>query len=457
MNLILVTIDCLRADRLGCLGYPKKITPNLDDLANGGVLFTQAISVGSWTATSFISLFTSTYPFMYGGQLYITLLRNTLAQVLKEAGYHTAGFHPNPLLSSYNGYHKGFDTFDDNITNQKSSKSLMRKPKELVKRIIGTKGYLYEFAARIYLAMAGNPYTSAEALNSKAVRWLSSQRGRFFLWLHYMDCHVPYLLPSKSISPLERYSILRLQSKAHNSPGGLSPQELNKFVALYDAKISYVDEAIGSFLNMLKQMNIMDNTFVIMTADHGEQFKEHGDTGHGVHLYDELLHVPLIIDGPGLENQVINQQVSLLDLAPTILDILGIKKPKTFLGRSLLPLMKGKGDFGNLPVFSEDANTQRDFNGMKPKIDSSQGKKISLRTGKYKYIYTQGNQDELYDLENDPQETHNIISVEPETAMELRTKIMAHIEFEGKSMSVEKERIKTKIRMLKGGGKLGLA
>ena len=112
---------------------------------------------------------------MYDGQLHITNSRNTLVQALKEHGYNTAGFHPNPLLSSYNGYHKGFDTFDDNITNQKIHKSLLRKPKELVKRIIGTKGKLYEFAAQTYLAMSGNPYPSAEALNEQAVRWLSGK------------------------------------------------------------------------------------------------------------------------------------------------------------------------------------------------------------------------------------------------------------------------------------------
>lgn len=444
----------MRADRLGCLGYSKKITPNLDYLASAGALFTQAISVGSWTAPSFISMFTSTYPLMYGGRLYITNSRTTLAQVLKEHGYHTAGFHSNPLMSSYNGYHKGFDTFDDNITNQKSYKSLMRKPKDLVKRIIGTNSKLYEFAARPYLAMAGNPYPSAKALNEQAVWWLNDKPNNFFLWIHYMDCHVPYLPASRFTSPLKRYRVLSLHRKAHHSPDSLSPQELNRFIDLYDAKVSYVEQAIGSFLHVLKGSNILDNTFVIITADHGEQFREHGNTGHGIHLYDELIHVPLIIAGPGLESRVINQQVSLLDLAPTILDMLNVEKPKAFLGRSLLPLITGKTKLGDLTAITEDANMESGFTGIRPRADLSKGKKISLRTGRYKYVYIRDNQDELYNLESDPKEVQNIVDVEPAIATELRNRIMAHIEFEDKSTPSEEELIKAKIRMLKGGRKI---
>ena len=132
MNLILVTIDCLRADHLSCLGYFKKATPNLDYLASGGVLFSQAISVGSGTTPAFMAIFTSTYPLMYGGQLYITNQRTTLAQVLKEHGFHTAAFHSNPWLSSFYGYHKGFDTFDDSIQRSRG-KNLLGRAKELAR------------------------------------------------------------------------------------------------------------------------------------------------------------------------------------------------------------------------------------------------------------------------------------------------------------------------------------
>ncbi len=459
MNLILITIDCLRVDRLSCLGYSKKTTPNLDDLASAGALFTQAISVGPGTATSFKAMFTSTYPLMYGGQLYITSSRTTLAQVLREQGYQTAAFHSNPWLSSYFGYHKGFDTFDDSIRGS-SYHSLLNKLKELVKRIVGEEGRLYELLAHVYvIIMVGNPHAKAEVLNKQAISWLHEHPNNFFLWMHYMDCHEPYLPSSGFTSPLKNYRILELLRKARNSPGSLSPQEVSELIDLYDAEISYVDEAIGSLFRTLIRSNILDDTFVIITADHGQQFMEHGRHGHSHYVYDELIRVPLIIVGPGLEGQVISQQVSLLDLAPTILDMLNIEKPRSFLGNSLLPLMRGnRPKAGNSETISEtDATTPTPLAkvgaGVKPQLYANH-RRISLRTGKWKYIYTEGEQDELYCLEDDPKETQNIIDIKPEIATELRTRIMAHIEFEEKSVPSEEELIKAKIRKLKGSGKL---
>ena len=152
LNVLLVTLDTTRADRIGIYGHVLAKTPNLDDLASGCALFTQATSVGPGTQPSFIALFTSTYPLMYGGQLYITSWRTTLAQVLKEHGYHTAAFHSNPTLSSYFGYHTGFDTFDDSY-QKRHYQGLLSKPKELAKRIIGS-GRLYEFLLPIYLTLS---------------------------------------------------------------------------------------------------------------------------------------------------------------------------------------------------------------------------------------------------------------------------------------------------------------
>ena len=458
MNLILITIDCLRADRLSCLGYSKQTTPNLDRLASAGVLFPQAISVGATTPPSFVSLFTSTYPLMYGAKLYITDSRTPVAQVLKEHGYHTAGIHSNPWLSPYFGYHRGFDTFDDSY-QKRHHQSLLSKPRELVKRIIGAEGRLYEFLFPIYLTlMRGAYYTKAEVINRKVISWLQANgRENFFLWVHYMDAHEPYLPPSRFISPLKKYRILELDRKARSSPGRLLPRQVNEFMSIYDSKVSYVDEMIGSLLHTVEQSSISDNTFVVVTADHGQQFLEHGRYGHRHYLYDELIRVPLIIAGPGLESQVIGQQVSLLDLAPTILDMLEIEKPRAFLGNSLLPLISRKGArAGNSEAISETDTTTllvRASTRWKPRFDANH-RRISLRTGKWKYIYTEAEEDELYHLEDDPKETQNVIDIEPEIATELRAKIMAHIEFEEKSAPSEEELIKAKVRKLKGSGSI---
>ena len=453
MNLILITIDCLRADHLSCLGYSKKTSPNLDYLASTGVLFSQAISVASSTPPSFISLFTSTYPLMYGGQVYVTDLRTTLAQVLRDHGYHTAGFHSNPWLASLYGYHRGFDNFDDD-TQKLSYQSLLSRPREAVKRLIGTTGRLYDFLSKMYVALVPpSPCCKAEVLNKRAISWLCDNASDFFLWLHYMDVHEPYLPSSRFTSALKRAHILELQRRADHSPASLSSEEVNELIDLYDTQIGYVDEMIGSLLHTLKQKNVLDNTFVIVTADHGQQFREHGGYLHGLHLYDEVIHVPLIVAGPGLGRQVIGQQVSLLGLAPTILEILEIDKPKAFLGESLAPLLMGTTKVGALTAISEEGRTKRGYDMRRPRLCASR-RKISFRTGKWKYIYTEGKQGELYALEDDPKETQNLIDVSPEIAAELRASVMDHIQFEDKSTPGEEERVKEKIRRLKGSGKI---
>jgi len=387
----------------------------------------------------------------------MTNSRTTVAQVLKEHGYHTAAFHTNPWVSSLFGYKKGFDTFDDGIQKWRVE-SLLSKPKELAERMIGTTGRFFQVLSRIYAVLLATYFISkAEVLNKKAISWLHGNPNNFFLWIHYMDCHEPYL-PSQGIpSPFKREHIGKLFRKTSNHPRSLSPGKLNELIHLYDSKVSYVDEMIGSLLRILRTSNILDNTFVIVTADHGQQLGEHGSVGHGGWLYDELIYVRLIITGPGLESEVIGQQVSLLDLAPTILDMLKIEKPQAFLGNSLLPLISGnRARAGNSEAISEtDTITaiNRVSAGIRPQLDANH-RRISLRTGKWKYIYTEGEQNELYDLENDPKETQTIIEIKPEIATELRTKIMAHIEFEDKSTPVEEELIKAKIRKLKASGKL---
>jgi len=453
MNLILITIDSLRADHVSCLGYSKKTTPNLDYLSSNSALFSQAISVGPGTPEAFIPILTSTYPQMYGGELYITNRRTTVAQVLKEHGYHTAAFHSNPFLSPYLGYHKGFDTFDDSI-QKGGHESLASRTEELARSIMGTKSKLYKVLVQIYAAtVTAKPCIKAEVLNKKAISWLYDNPNNFFLWMHYMDVHGPYYSRRRIISPFERLRVYNLNNK--KTP---TPEEINELIDLYDGEINYVDEMIGSFLRILKQSHILENTFVIITADHGDEFMEHGHFGHYAFLYDELIRVPLIIIGPELEGQVISQQVSLLDLAPTMLDMFKIEKPKAFLGNSLLPLVRGnRAKARNAEAISEtseiDVTMKQRSMPSKLRLDANR-RIISLRTGKWKYIYAKGKRDELYDLEDDPKETQNIIDIKPEIAAELRAKIMAHIEFEDKSTPSEEEIIKEKVKRLKGSGRI---
>jgi len=461
-NVILITIDCLRADHMSCMGYPKKTTPNLDSLSDEGILFTQSISVSTWTPASFISILTSTYPFMYGGYVYPSEERTMISEVLKRNGYTTAAFHSNPWLSRFFNYDKGFDTFYDSINisaggrDEVKSLNLKTKLKRVID-VIDKNIKLYKFFSEVYATFKslGVPYTKAEALNKKAISWLSNHRDNFFLWIHYMDVHEPHV-PPKGYSSVSRKEMWELNRKISQNLGDIAKNDLERVVDLYDAEIKYVDYAIKSLLDWLEQEQILSDTFVIITADHGQQFMEHGGFGHGLFLYDELVHVPLIIVGPGIKNRVIREQISLIDLAPTVLDLLGIKKPQNFIGNSLLPLMKGMKVKPTDAISEEgrDKRTAASFNKKEAVFDPKK-RKIAYRADGYKYIYTENGLDEFYDLRTDPKETRNLVGLEVEKARKFRSKIIEHIQMEEKSKdSFEKEEIKNEIRKLKKEGKI---
>jgi arylsulfatase A-like enzyme len=444
MNLLLITIDALRADHLTCLGYSRKITPNLDYFADNGVLFTQAISTSHMTPTSFVSMLTSTFPLMNGGWFDISKRGITLPLVLKAHGYHIAAFLSNPWLTSHYGYHKGFDVFDNSISE---SGMVMKVLGKLIRKHI----------------QVTPPFAKAQELNKKGIKWLHDNRDNFFLWLHYMDVHGPYGLLRNSISLYRSLLRMRVNQalgrstyRAMKSNSLMPKGGINRFIDLYDAQIRYVDKMFGYLLHKLMELDILKDTLVVVTADHGQQFMEHGYYGHHSGLYDELIHVPLIIIGPRLKSQIITQQVSLLDLAPTILDMAGIEKPKAFLGDSLLGLMRGSSsEGGRLGAISETdvpLGMSR-LRGNQKRLDAKL-RVISFRTDKWKYIYTEGGQDELYCLSTDPGERENLIDVEPEVATELRSKIVAHIQFEERKALKNDGTIRAKIRKLKDSGKI---
>jgi len=373
---------------------------------------------------------------MHGTRLYVTESTTTLAQVLKDHDYRTAAYHANPWISSFYGYEKGFETFDDGV-GKWSIESHLSKAQTSVKRVIGTSGSLYKFLRQRYTEFRFARYMSkhdSTTLNRKAMSWLRDNSNTFFLWIHYMDVHEPYLPASRFASLLRGYGIVRLNAIAQYSPDRLSPRGVRKLTELYDANLRHIDRQISSLLSRLRQSNIL-----------------------GYYVYDELIHVPLIIAGPGVKAQVITEQVTLLDLAPTILDMLKIEKPKAFLGKSLLPLMNGnkvKGA-GSQAISEADTASPRKAATVdkKPRLDAKH-RRIALRAGKWKYIYTEGGQDELYCLAEDPGETKNIIDAKPQVAADLRAKIMAHIQFEEKSNRSEEGLIKARIGKLRSTGKI---
>lgn len=455
MNIILITVDCLRADHLSSLGYAEKTTPNLDRFAKEGVLFTRAFSFGSCTPTSVVPLLLSSPAVMYylhgstkTGDAWLDRYRETVRMLnglkislpgaLRMQGYETAAFHSNTFLSRYYGFGEGFSHFDDSFSTYGVKKHSKMREKGRVMLIRNRT--LYKLARRIYSLIYSNavPYERAGTINEKVVSWLKMKKpDKFFVWIHYMDAHVPYKPPKDFRPPISSVKMSNLSRKIMNKED-ISDSELKQLMELYNGGIKYVDHEIKHLIDELDEMKILEDTIIIITADHGEEFGEHEGFIHSpVKLYDELIHVPLIIHNSGYCG-TIDEPVSLIDIAPTIMDVLNLPNVKTFQGKSLIPIINGKGNYG---IVSE---------GLEP----DGGKMVvAYRTKGWKCILDEvRNKKELYNIEEDPKETNNLYEVKRDIAEDLESKILVHISHQRKlvGMDVERERIR---RRIKGKGR----
>ncbi|MFX0196616.1 MAG: sulfatase [Candidatus Hodarchaeota archaeon] len=448
LNVILITIDALRADHLGCYGYYRNTSPNIDKLASNGVLFSQAIANGGGTPEAFPSILASVPPPMHHEECGSIIKENvTITEILRMNGYKTAGFHSNPYLSSFFHYDKGFDTFDDSMAlagfvQREQIKGMMSITGNSFFRLLGT---IVDF-----LVIVSPPIIRAEQITNKAISWLRGNANKFFLWLHYMDVHHPYMPPPKFRRqfydrPLNRFQMLKLYNKISRKPDTISSNDLERLIGLYDASIKYVDNSIGLLFRELEER--LDNTLIIVTADHGEALGEQGRFRHGF-LYEGVVRVPLVITAPHIFKSIrVKNQVSSLSITPTIINILNLEKVKSFQGESLLPVIRSEKSTTE-PVISVVLNYpagQRMF---------------SCRTEESKYIYTErinkGEKTvcrEFYILENDPGEERNLWKQHRKKAQEFETRILNHTskvaqERVEKRTIQEKERIALKIKNL---------
>ena len=463
-SVILITVDCLRSDHLGCYGYHRNTSPNIDNLASKGALFLEAISNGGYTPDSFPSILASQLPPLSLDEYRRIMQRSpTLAGVLRQAGYRTAAFHSNPFLAECFHYDNGFDVFEDslgifnNLQRRRIKLRLIRKSRG-INRLRNTLGALLNL---LLFSLGKQREVTAGKLTSRLLSWLDSCRDSCFLWSHYMDVHNPYLPPSKYVRQLlkrriSRRRMIRLHSKQMKAfkladirqAEWLSAADIDDLADLYDANIRYVDDNIGRFLESLGSR--LENSIIIITADHGDAFGEHGSLGHTSTLYEELVHVPLIMVGPGIKaGTVIREPVELMSLAPTVTDLLALGSVDGFRGRSLLPLMKGakitaKGTISTRQV---PENNQR---------------LISYRTLEWKYIRTECLDEadtilseEVYDLRNDPREEHNLCDSEAGEVKAFKLEAAAKVlEFKQlkreDEIAYEKERIRAKLRRIPG-------
>ena len=407
-NIILIVLDTLRADALGCYGYERKVSPHIDKLAadSHAVIFKNAFSSSPWTTPSHANLFTSKYLFldMAYEKKYLPQNETTLAEVLHYNGYSTVAFTGGGWISYKLGFDRGFELYSDTTAEGKIE--------------------------RVY---------------QDSINWLENNSNkRFFLFFHTYEVHTPYKRTqfAKNLNPgriPEEYqsNFYYGDQNLRNMVSSATKEEKDYIRALYDGGVQVADKYLALLFEKLKELKLFDNTVIIITSDHGEEFWEHFDLGgtHGYSLYNEMLHVPLIIYAPHLnvKKKLIISNVSLIDLFPTILDIAGIRDfdKQTIMGKSLLPLIKREERTKANILFSE------------LKHESSRIRLQSIIADKYKYIYSLdgelerifegfkvniGNKEKLFNLEYDPQERHNTLTLESELAKTARVQLKAFIE-----------------------------
>lgn len=428
-NIVFILVDTLRADRLGVYGHPGKLTPAMDALAAEGTRFERCQSAASWTLPSIASIFSSYYPSVHKATDYkkVEALRkggeggadetqisifsdefDTLAEILAANGYDTAGFSLNPFIQAKYGFSQGFSFFADGVKENGA---------------IGS------------------------AANHDAIAWLDEKRNKgkpFFLYMHYMDCHGPYDAPAKYVDPLmqameanskktkltpiqiqmlrDHPTIPELRNYLRRKPPiGSDPTRYERlkdyqeyWIAGYEAGVREQDDYIAELFDGLRKRGLWDETFVILTADHGEAFAEHNYWEHGPGLHQHQVSVPLILRWPGMlpKSRTIAGTVRTIDIMPTILAQVGIEW-KSGQGTSLLPAIgMGKTNVTEV-IYSESAKT--------PDWDQD-----AILTGNWKLIRYQPTEknpnsggEQLFDLSSDPGETKDIIREKLNVARDL--------------------------------------
>lgn len=398
-NILLVTVDSLRADHV----YGDKVgTPTFDELRAKGTSYTNAIAQGPFTTFSMPSLFTSRYPsglhyVEFGGDTVgVTIDEEpTIQTMLGEQGYDTAGFHSNPLLSNLFGFDQGFDVFDSRLP------------------LSGTNvlpGGMKILADKFLRSVRKHPYLPAEKITQRGLEWLDSRSTDrpFFLWLHYMDVHGPYQSKSGSTC-LNKYRGEQLWRKAVTSPADVTDEERDRLEAWYREEIVYTDRCIGTLIDGLRDRDVFDDTITVFTADHGEQFGEHGHFSHPHQLYEELVNVPLVIDDPENDGGTIDDVVELVDIPPTIGEMGDVPVPDSFVGHPLSSQQAAEDE----PAITE-ANLVPIYVG-------------GVRTDRWKLIRSTDDE-ELYDLHEDPTEQSDHSDERPEIRSDLASTLDDHLD-----------------------------
>ena len=392
-NIIYITVDSWSRKYCGVYNNNAKkenLTPNIDEFSKKCCIFDLAFAPSVKTKVSFLSLLSGCYPCKYSDWFdFVSDNRQMISSILKDNGYNTFGFTSNPCTSTLFGYDIGYDQFNDNIP----FKNIKGKALEML---------------LAFKMIYKDPYYPANKLNNQILN--INKKKPFFLWIHYMDIHGPYI-KRNGLKLKNRIKAGKLWKKALSSPDKITNSEKEELIESYKEKMRFLDQQIG---NIIDRYDSNDTIFII-TGDHGEMFGEHGLYGHQYVFYNEMINIPLLIKLPeefkhekGRKKEV----VGTIDIVPTLVDILGIRTKIQFDGLSLLPIIKDNSyDKQEREIISE--------------ISRAQG---SVTKGKYKFIANYLNSKyELYDILNDYEENSNIFEKEKSITENLSNILIRHI------------------------------
>ncbi|MFH1338661.1 MAG: sulfatase-like hydrolase/transferase [Candidatus Omnitrophota bacterium] len=402
LNVFLISVDSLRPDHLSCYGYPRPTTPTLDSLVREGIKFTQAVSTAPWTSPSLISLLTSTYPPVHGVDGRAKSLPEgipTPVKKLKQAGYLVPGISYIHTVLNYKNL--GFDVVEEPT-------GFKQKDEEI-----------------------------------KINQWLEkNHRKRFFFWHHFYAPHLPYdpqpefekiFVKAKKEYPedlKQKLELIRNQPVIRAGQVDFTEKDLPYIVPLYDAEIRQADAQIGSVIKKLEQLGILHKTILIITADHGEEFLEHGNIGHASttlagNLFEECIRIPLIFWNPEVlpAGKIINQQVQNIDVMPTVFELLSLNPDIPIEGKSLVPVIRNN-QTGPVREYAFSDTTPGGFQSTQ---EQETGRIRSIRTERWKLIHSYAPERQevymLFDLKEDPEEKKNVIKEHPGVAENLTSKL----------------------------------
>lgn len=407
-NIILIVADSLRYDHVGPQTGGTSLTPNLDAVAKQGIVFSQAIAQGPSTRVSMSALLSSTYASLHGGEQRLSVERPVVQQMLKEAGYTTAGITSNLYLSGSFGWQRGFDHYDD------------CRPEAVYRRKLGLR------IANQVTKRLGQPLVWPRALPANLVFenaemfWKNINR-HFFMWVHLMDTHWPYSIQKFSWSPewrRQRRQDVSIRPRLVADQPQLSQSEITELIDQYKYSVRYTDGHIGAFLRRLEAAGLRENSWIFITADHGEEFLEHGRFFHHPTPYEELVHVPLIVLPPrsfsSRQFKTYPGQVRLIDLVPTFLELAKASPPPgtRLFGASLVPIFHGQNPTEERLAITESPHNQY----------------LAVRSDCWKYIWNvKDDQRMLFNLNQDEGEKDNLVTREVGRADTLHSILEDHL------------------------------